>query len=442
MLIKHADLALNKIKKGYTMKLYDIVKWDDGESSVNDIISYKHEAEDFNTHTQLIVHQSQEAVFFKDGMALDLFGPGKHTLSTQNIPLIKKLINIPTGGETPFHCDVFFVNKVYLADLRWGTPTPILMEDPLEQINIHVGANGLFGAHISDTRKFLTKIVGTRDRFSKDELGGYLRGKIIERVTDLLGKTMVDKQVSILSVSSHFTELSDSIKEQMVPFFEDYGIALDLFSFTTIKAPDEDLAEVNEAKKARRKMDLESEALARKRQREGYTYQQERGYDVLGQAASNEGTSSTFMGAGMGLGMGLGVGGAFGAGMANVANAGFNGMQQGQAAAAQVGEVCPNCKAVLPEGAAFCNKCGTRLGNVCPKCGAVQPKGVAFCNHCGASMKPVCPKCGAEVAEGAAFCNKCGTRLGGEPVKATCPNCGAEVAEGALFCNKCGTKLQ
>lgn len=399
------------------MKLYDVVKWDDGESSVNDIISYKHEAEDFNTHTQLIVHQSQEAVFFKDGMALDLFGPGKHTLSTQNIPLLKKLINLPTGGETPFHCDVFFVNKVYLSDLRWGTPSPILMEDPLEQINVHIGANGLFGAHISDTRKFLTKIVGTRERFGKDELGGYLRGKIIERVTDLLGKTMIEKQVSILSVSSHFTELSDSIKEQMIPFFNDYGIALDLFSFTTIKAPDEDLEEVNDAKKARRKMDLESEAIARKRQREGYTYQQERGYDVLGQAASNEGTAGTFMGAGMGLGMGVGVGSVFGTGLSNVAQAGFGGMQQEQAVATHSGEVCPNCKAILPEGAVFCNKCG-------------------------ASMKPVCPKCGAEIAEGAAFCNKCGTKLAEEPVKTLCPSCGAEVENDASFCNKCGTKLK
>ncbi len=393
------------------MKLYDVLKWDDESVNANEIVAYKHEAEDFNTHTQLIVHESQEAIFFKDGQALDLFPSGKHTLSSKNLPFLRKLVNIPTGGVTPFHCEVFFVNKVFLNDLRWGTPSPIQMQDPIEGVNIHVGANGLFGAHIEDTRKFLVKVVGTQGLYSKEELSQYLRGKIVERVTNLLGQTMVECNVGILSVSAHFQRLSDSMKEQLTPFFAEYGIGLDNFSFMTIKAPDEDLRAINDAKIAARKMDMESEALARKRAREGYSYQQERGYDVLGQAASNEGSGSNFMGAGMGLGMGMGLGGAFGAGMANVAQQGFNGMnaqvQQGSVSA----NVCPDCKAPLAQGAKFCNNCGKKLGNFCPQCGAEVVQGAKFCNNCGAKLVNVCPKCGTELVQGAKFCNNCGEKI-------------------------------
>ena len=397
------------------MKLYDIVKWDDESAGVNDIVAYKHEAEDFNTHTQLIVHASQEAIFFKDGRALDLFESGKHTLSTQNLPLLGKLVNIPTGGQTPFHCEVYFINKVYFNDLRWGTPSPIQIEDPIEGVNIHVGANGLFGAHIQDSRKFLIKIVGTRKTFSKTELSEYLRGKIIERITDLLAKTMVDKKIGILSVGTHFRELSDDIMGQMTPFFEDYGIAIDNFSFNAIKAPDEDLQAINESKIKARKMDMESEALQRKRAREGYTYQQERGFDVLGSAASNEGTSGTFMGAGMGLGLGLGVGGAFGTPMGNIAREGFSGMNNTQNSNTNANQNvntqrCPNCGNPISIGVKFCGNCGAKLGKTCPKCGAWQTDG-KFCNNCGAPLSRVCPKCGAEIPDGAKFCNNCGEKV-------------------------------
>jgi len=394
------------------MKLYDIVMWDDPSSQSNEIVAYKHEAEDFNTHTQLIVHASQQAIFFKDGMALDLFEAGKHTLSTQNIPLLNKLINIPTGGQTPFHCEVYFVNKVFLNDLRWGTPQPIVMEDPVEGVNIHVGANGLFGAHIEDARKFLVKVVGTRAMYSKDEMSQYLRAKIIERVTDLLGKTMGEHHISILQVAAHFQRLSDSILEQMKPFFAEYGIGLDNFSFNMIKAPDEDLKAINEAKIAAKRMDMESEALARKRAREGYNYQQERAYDVLGAAAANEGSSGTFMGAGMGLGMGVGMGGAFGAGMAGIGQNAFQNINQPVQQAQ--GNPCPQCGAQLPAGAKFCGNCGAKIGGnaKCTNCGADLPAGAKFCGNCGAKVgASVCPKCGSELPADAKFCGNCGEKI-------------------------------
>ena len=410
------------------MKLYDIVKWDEGAASVNDIVSYKHEAEDFNTHTQLIVHQSQEAIFFKDGRALDLFEAGKHTLKSQNLPLLGKLMSIPTGGETPFHCEVFFVNKIYMTDLRWGTPNPIQIFDPVEETYVNVRANGGFAAHIEDSRKFLTKVVGTRDIYKKPELEGYLFDKLIEKVTDILGNTMTELGVSVFGIASHYSRLSDAIKEELATYFADFGIGLDLFSFKSINVPQEEMKALNEDRMMKRKMRLEAEAkahamrlesqeLAAKREREGYTYQQERGYDVMGTAAANEGMSGTMMGAGMGLGMGAGMGGMFGMGMASVAQQSFQDMQkqaqpqQAQAQAPQGGVKCPDCGADLPAGSKFCTNCGKRLGNACPNCGAEVAPGAKFCTNCGHKLSSNCPNCGAEVAPGSKFCTNCGQKL-------------------------------
>ena len=394
------------------MKLYDIVKWDPEGPEGEEIVVYKHEAEDFNTHTQLIVHSSQEAIFYKDGRDLDVFDAGRHTLTSDNLPFLKKIMTIPTDGKTPFHCEVYFVNKIYLNDLKWGTPEPILVEDPNEGVNIHLRANGLMGAHIVDGRKFLRKVVGTRGVYTKTELAGYLRAKLIERVKGTLGQAIVANKISVLNISAFMTPLSDELHKQLQPFFDDYGISLDNFSFNSVLPLEEDLRAVNEAKIAAKKMDLESAARARMREREGYTYQQEQSFGVLKSAAQNEGTSGTFLGAGMGVGMGFGLGGAFGAGMNNMAQTIDVGQNANGAGGAQAGKICPNCGAKLPANAKFCNNCGKEVVDpgtvVCPKCNAKLPAGSKFCGNCGAKLVNTCVKCGAELPAGAKFCNNCG----------------------------------
>ena len=396
------------------MKLYDVLKWDPEGAEGEELLVHKHEAEDFNTHTQLIVHASQEAIFYKDGRDLDVFDAGKHTLSSDNLPFLRKLVNIPTDGKTPFHCEVYFVNKIILNDLRWGTSEAIPFYDPMEQVNVHLRANGYFGAQIVDGRKFLRKVVGTRANYTKTEFTNYLRAKLIERVKNTLGQTIVAQKVSVLEISAIMTPLSDNLKEQLLPFFEEYGISLINFSFNTIAPLDEDLRAVNEAKIAAKKMDLESAARARMREREGYTYQQEQSFGVLKTAAGNQGTAGGMMGAGMGLGMGFGVGGAFGAGLGNMTqnlNVGQNAPANNQAGGAAT-VTCASCGASMPAGAKFCNQCGKEMlppGTVvCPKCGAKLAAGSKFCNECGAKLVSVCVKCGKELAPGAKFCNECG----------------------------------
>lgn len=404
------------------MKIYDILKWDPADEEGKEIVAYKHEAEDFNTHTQLIVHASQEAIFFKDGRDLDVFDAGRHTLSSDNLPLLGKLVNLATAGQTPFHCEVYFINKIYLNDLKWGTPEPISATDMVNNLTVHIRARGLFGAHITDGRKFLRKIVGTRAVYTREELAIELRAKLVEFVRDLLGKCFKERHLDTLELDSHTIELSNIIKEQLAPYFDEFGITLHNFSFMAISPLEEDLKELNEGRRnlkkaefegraAATKMDYESEALARKRAREGYTYQQEHSFDVLKTAAGNEGMSGNMMGAGMGLGMGFGVGGAFGAGMNNMSqNLTTNSQPQPSAPATTP---CPKCGSPVAAGAKFCANCGEKMVDpntvICPSCNNPVPKGTKFCPECGTKLVNNCVNCGKELAPGAKFCPECGT---------------------------------
>lgn len=394
----------------------EVIKFEPRETEANDIIVYKHEHEDFGCAAQLLVAPHQIALFVNEGEIIP-FLPGHYTLNESNnasFDSINRLQRLFSKGESTFHCSVYFINLVTYNDLKFGTQTPIQMEDAIEGVNIHVRAAGLFGAHINNDEqdaqeviKFFTKVNGSRELFTKEELSQYLKGKIIEKVSDFLGKIMVDRKIGILSVASHYSELSDAMKEAMIPYFDDYGIRIDNFSFITINVPDEDLNAINEMKISARRMDMESEAIARKRAREGYSYQQEKGFDVLKTAAGNEAQPGQFMGAGMGLGMGLGLGGAFGGAMGNMANQTMNSMNDKPQ---EIKDKCSKCGQEVAKGAKFCPNCGEKLGLFCPKCGASITPGAKFCANCGEKLVKHCSGCGAELDPNAKFCPNCGTK--------------------------------
>ena len=140
-------------------KIADIIKYE-GD---NTTFIWKHPCEDFNALTQLIVHESQEAIFMMNGQALDLFGPGRYTLETQNIPLIGKALNIPTGGQTPFHCEVYFINKTEQMAIKWGTDSKVQFMEPTFNFPLAIGASGEMSLRVNDSRKLLIKLVGTED---------------------------------------------------------------------------------------------------------------------------------------------------------------------------------------------------------------------------------------------------------------------------------------
>jgi hypothetical protein len=301
----------------------------------NQTFIWKSPIEDFNTGSQLIVHESQEAIFFMNGQALDLFGPGRHTLSTQNIPLIRRVLSLPTGGETAFHCEVYFINKTEQMSIKWGTDSQVQYMEPTYGFPLKIGASGEMALRVEDSRKLLVKVVGTENTLSQAGLTQLFRGYLMARVKPYLAKTMQTPGLGIFEIDSHMGELSQALRELLVPDFIDYGIALERFFVTTIAKPDGDkayerfkemhirqYADVAEAQlrqkigiidqqTAAQKMVIESAGLAQKRAQEGYSYQDERGFDVAENVAKNEGAGN-FSSAGIGLGMMGGVAGGMG----------------------------------------------------------------------------------------------------------------------------------
>ncbi len=435
----------------------DVIKWEPGNEQEASLIAHKFEYEDFPNGSYLIVAPSQMAIFTNNLNAgsssgdngngqsqVSIFvGPCKIKLETgdSRFAPFRNITHSLTGGESAFHSTVYFINTTYMNELSWGTQAPVVVTDPEEEINIHVRAFGLFGVHIEqvDTsiatvqaRKFLQKVVGTRSDYTRDELIQFMRAKILEYVPDLLAKSMVDQGIGILKISTHLSEFSELTYNKLFEYFDEFGLTLDNFSFHNINAPDEDLQAINEMKiKKKRdrleaegtatKMDIESAARARMREREGYTYQQEQAYNVLEAAATNEGSASSFMGAGMGLGMGFGVGGAVGAGMGNVAHNAMESLNLNQ----------PH----IPTGADN----GNDTPISCPVCNEKIPKTAKFCFNCGTKIEPVqcCPDCGEPIIKGSKFCLNCGRKL----IKDVCSNCGKELAPGAKFCPECGNKI-
>lgn len=436
----------------------DVIKWEPESSQEASLIAHKFEYEDFPNGSYLIVAPSQMAIFTNNLNSGDSFdnsdsgraqvsifiGPCKIKLETgdSRFAPFRNITHSLTGGESAFHSTVYFINTTYMNELSWGTQAPVVVVDPEEEINIHVRAFGLFGVHIEqvDTsmaviqaRKFLQKVVGTRADYTRDELIQFMRAKILEYVPDLLAKSMIDQKIGILKISTHLSEFSELIYNKLFGYFDEFGLTLDNFSFHNINAPDEDLQAINEMKiKKKRdrleaegtaaKMDIESAARARMREREGYTYQQEQAYNVLEAAATNEGGSSAFMGAGMGLGMGFGIGGAVGNGMGNIAqnamgNLNLNQPQTtggGAVGGAGSATVCPVCNEKIPPNAKFCFSCGTKVmpALCCPDCGEPIVNGAKFCLNCGRKLtKDVCGVCGTELAPGAKFCPECGSKI-------------------------------
>ncbi len=216
----------------------------------NSTFVWKHPQEDFNALTQLIVHESQEAIFMMNGEALDLFGPGRYTLESQNIPLIGKSVNnlFGKGKESPFHCEVYFINQTVQMALKWGTDSKVRYIDPESGIPLELGACGEMNLKVNDSRKLLVKLVGTMKGIAWSQQGGNFtkslqdsfRPMITTAVKSNLTTAIKENNINILEVDEHLTELSQSLKNSITPGFEEYGLTIPQFYLTTVVLPEND----------------------------------------------------------------------------------------------------------------------------------------------------------------------------------------------------------
>jgi excisionase family DNA binding protein len=264
---------------------------------------------DFRIGSQVIVRENQTAVFFRDGKALDSFGPGRHTITTANIPLLTRLVGAVFSGQTPFKAEVYFVNMRDFLDMRWGTPEPIAMRD--KDLGLaRLRAFGSYSMAITDPQMFVSKIVGTQGMFQTNQIQDYLRGIIVSRLTDLLGTT----KAGLFDLPGLFDEMSAAIRVQVAEDFAALGIVLKQMFIQSINTTEETQKAIDERAAMGAIGDMQR-------------YLQFKAARAMGDAAQGGEAGST-TGAGVGLGAGLGMG----AGMAGMISQAMGSAMQGQQA--------------------------------------------------------------------------------------------------------------
>lgn len=367
------------------MKIVDVIKYEGN----NDTFVWKHPAEDFNTLSQLIVHEAQEAIFFRNGQALDVFGPGRYTLHTQNIPLLNKIINLPTGGESPFHCEVYFVNKTMPLDMKWGTRSQIVVQDPKFNILLHAGANGGMGVQITDSKQFLSRFVGTTHSFDKETLISYFREMIVTHVKTYL--TNVMSKVSFVTVNSQLDDMSKAMHEALNTEIQEFGVSLINFFVSSIQLDKDDYEKIQTALANAGAMGITATAEKGRMDTLGYTWADQEMAQILKTYAANEGSQNNVGGMMAQMPMAF----AFGQMMRDNAESAMNfsfsgkpnafGTSKNETLNSESALFCSNCGKKLDADAKFCSGCGKQLSvqNTCKNCGRVLKDDENFCPGCG-----------------------------------------------------------
>jgi len=348
---------------------------------------------DIKMGAQLIVQENQACVFFRDGKALDTFGAGRHTLSTQNIPIASKLLGLVFDGGSPFRCQAYYVNLKTFTDLKWGTKEPIVFRDT-ELKMVRLRAFGSFSMKVKEPQVFIGEIVGTKGITRTKDIENFLRDVIVQRLNDLLGEMLE----TILDLPQYYNEIAAGIKAKIQDVFGKYGLECSDFILGAITPPEEVQKIIDERASMAVIGDMQQ-------------YMQFKTAQSMKDLAQNPGSGGL---AGAGLGAGMGVGQMV-----------YNSMNPTAAA--------PAATPAAPAPAVMV---------ACPGCNTPNPQGAKFCTNCGASVaapttRP-CPGCRAAVALDAKFCASCGLNLVGKKV---CSQCQAELSPGAKFCSGCGAKL-
>jgi len=272
---------------------------------------------DFRLGSQLVVRESQAAVFFRDGKALDVFGPGRHTLSTMNIPLLTGLLSLPFGGTSPFRAEVDFVNLADFIDMKWGTMEPVTFRDSQFGM-VRLRAFGTYSMAIADPQLFVNKIVGTQGIYDTGQIVDYLRSIIVSRFNDIMGKTMT----TLLDLPARYNDVGAGMRASVTDDFANMGLNLKAFYVTSITPPDEVSKRIDE----RTGMGVIGDM------GQYVQYQTAQAIGGVGQGAAQGGGGG---GGAAETGLGLGAGMGIGAGMAQIVSQSMANAQQQQQAATQ-----------------------------------------------------------------------------------------------------------
>ncbi|NNF00141.1 MAG: zinc-ribbon domain-containing protein [Pyrinomonadaceae bacterium] len=383
---------LDKVKDAAMNQFIEVIEWLD-ESKDTILYRFPVAGQEIKNGAQLIVRESQAAVFVYQGQAADVFGPGKYTIDGGNTPILTKLGAWAHGFNSPMKSEVYFVNTKQFTDMKWGTSNPIMLRDNDFGI-VRLRAFGAYSMRVADPQTFIKEVAGTNAHFDTEDIDVQLKRSIVTEFTDALG----EMKIPALDLAAQYKEIGDIIREKINIDFKDYGLEVTKFYVENVSVP----KEVEEALDKRASMGALGDV---------NKYAQFQAADAMRDAAQNEG-------GGAGLGAGLGAGMAVGNQMVNAMSGGQGQQQQSE----QSGGGAPQTVA-------------------CPGCSKPNAPDAKFCADCGEKMEVAqvpCVKCGASLREGAKFCSECGSKQ--EKIK--CTGCEAELAAGTKFCADCGTKVE
>ena len=367
--------------------MMEILEWMDMKG--NDMIRRIPEkgSTDIKAGAQLIVRESQSAVFFKSGKGFDILGPGRHTLTSLNVPILTRALSLPWGFKSPIRCEVYFINHKVFTNLKWGTRDPVAFRDK-ELGLVRLRGYGSYTCRITEPLVFINSLVGREAAFNTDDISNYLRDVIVARINDLFG----EKLETIFDLPKQYDELGLEIKQKVSNEFSKYGMELLDFYVTSITPPDEVQKMIDEKSSMKAVGDLDK----------FLKYS-------LAKAMSSGDNSAGQTGAGLGMAAGVGLM------VPSMLSGAFSADEKNLATEKIPTVTCPDCGIDTPQNSRFCYKCGHQMvsANRCADCGTDMAVDANFCQACGKKLgeKTPCGKCGAKLPPGSKFCTDCGEEL-------------------------------
>jgi membrane protease subunit (stomatin/prohibitin family) len=429
------------------MAIIDCIIWQPQGQEI--IYAHHYPQNNLSTYTQLVVQESQVALLFSKGKLLEKFGPGKRTLDTENLPILRTLFGFPFGGKNPFTAEVWFVNLTETFNIPWSI-SHLSIHDPDYNTQLPLSASGQYGLKVIEPEKFLIKVVGSRYEFTQRDMTAQFTGEFTTKVKSALVQFMMQNKVGFKQISGFLDTLSGHVLQQMNQFWNELGIELTKFYISNIDI-DTSTPEGQKVKQAIAEQSSMSIT--------GHTWQQSQMFNTANSAIGQMGnmgggSTGSLLGGLMAINMmgGMNGGGMGGAAMApqynqptfgpnnQAPNAGNSGAPQ-QGGGQQPRMVyCSACAKRFPNNMTFCPNCGHKY-NPCPNCGTDNPDDARRCVSCGMQLSGganKCPHCHTIVPQGATFCPGCG-----QPIISNsnvCSRCGAEIPAGARFCPRCGNR--